>query len=398
MFWPGKYHRFLLGEVLRLFLTALAAVTILSVLFGVIEKLIEEGLGVLAIVQLIPFVLLLSLPFVMPATLLFAASSIIGRLAADNEIIAIKSAGISPIRVVAPVLLLALCLSPLAVLTNDLAVSWGRPGINRVVMQSLEEIIYRVLRSHRSYSSPNGFSVHVQDVQDRWLIRPTIIVYSSGSGESQTIMAEKAQLNWNPERQNLTMKLVNYESFGPKFSLIVAGTQELELPRYLSAKKKDNSDSPSQFALSEIGAQMSWEKFKIRNNRAMLASHVSTSMLTGRAGLMDDEMSKHYAWVVSASEQRLWRLRTEPWRRWAAGFCCFFFVWLGVPLAVLMKNGDYWTTFGMCFIPILLLYYPVFAFGLDRAKDGSWPPFCVWLGNFVLFSVGAFLFRRVYRS
>ena len=393
-----RYNLHVLVEVIKLFVVALTAMTLISVLVGVVEKLIAEGLGVFAILQLLPFVLLISLQFVVPATLLFAVCSVFGRMAADNEIVAIKSIGISPIRIVIPVLVFALALSPIAVYLNDLAVSWGRPGINRVVMQSLEEIIYRVLRSHHSYSSHSGFSVHVQDVQDRWLIRPTIVIYGANGGEAQTIMADKAQLSWNAEKENLTMKLVNYESFGSKFSLIVDGSQELELPKNLPATKGENSDSPSQFALKEIGSQIRWEIHKINLNQDMHTAYESAGLLIGRAGMFDDTIAKHYAWVVTASQQRLNRLETEPWRRWAAGFCCFFFVWVGIPLAIWMRSADYWTTFGLCFLPILLIYYPLFALGLDRSKDGSWPPYSVWLGNIVLLAIGSTLLRRVYRS
>ena len=33
--------------------------------------------------------------------------------------------------------------------------------------------------------------------------------------------------------------------------------------------------------------------------------------------------------------------------------------------------------------------------GIDRAKNGAWPPYSVWLGNLVLLAVGLALLRRV---
>ena len=76
---------------------------------------------------------------------------------------------------------------------------------------------------------------------------------------------------------------------------------------------------------------------------------------------------------------------------------CFFFVLVGVPLAIRMRNSDFWTSFGLCFLPILLVYYPLLAFGVDRAKAGDLPPYVVWLGNAVLCVAGVGLFRRVIR-
>jgi lipopolysaccharide export system permease protein len=95
------------------------------------------------------------------------------------------------------------------------------------------------------------------------------------------------------------------------------------------------------------------------------------------------------------ARQRLCRLQTERWRRWANGFSCFFFVLVGAPLAIWMRSADLWTTFGACFLPILLIYYPLLMLGIDRAKTGAWPPYSVWLGNLLLLAIGLALVRRV---
>ena len=91
------------------------------------------------------------------------------------------------------------------------------------------------------------------------------------------------------------------------------------------------------------------------------------------------------------------RLQTEPWRRWAWGFSCFFFVLVGAPLAMLAKTSDYWSTFGLCFLPTLIVYYPLFIFGLEQAKDGIVPPYGVWMGNVILAVIGIMLIVRVRR-
>ena len=70
---------------------------------------------------------------------------------------------------------------------------------------------------------------------------------------------------------------------------------------------------------------------------------------------------------------------------------------VGGPLAMIAKTNDYWTTFGMCFLPTLLVYYPLFIVGLEQAKDGNVPPHGVWLGNVVLAGIGMMLMMRVRR-
>ena len=101
---------------------------------------------------------------------------------------------------------------------------------------------------------------------------------------------------------------------------------------------------------------------------------------------------------LKTETQRKFRLETEPWRRWANGFSCLCFVIVGAPLAIRMRKSDFWTIFAVCFIPILLAYYPLLMFGVGQAKSGTLPPFVVWLGNLVMIGLGIFLINRIERQ
>jgi lipopolysaccharide export system permease protein len=91
------------------------------------------------------------------------------------------------------------------------------------------------------------------------------------------------------------------------------------------------------------------------------------------------------------------KMAVEPPRRWATGFCCFFFVWLGAPMAIWMRKSDFFASFFACFVPILILYFPLLMFGLDQAKSGSLPPMCVWTANGALGLIGLWFLRQIHR-
>ena len=90
-------------------------------------------------------------------------------------------------------------------------------------------------------------------------------------------------------------------------------------------------------------------------------------------------------------------MQTEPPRRWANGFSCLCFALVGTAMAIRMRNADVLTSFCLCFFPILMVYYPLLAFGLDRAKAGEIHPYAVWLANGILVVWGVWLMRRVVR-
>ena len=101
--------------------------------------------------------------------------------------------------------------------------------------------------------------------------------------------------------------------------------------------------------------------------------------------------------ALSESEYRLARLQTEPYKRWALGFSCFFFTLVGGALAIRLGHADVVTIFFLVFLPIVVVYYPMLALGADQAKSGSLPPYAVWLGNGILLLGGIWQVRKVIR-
>ena len=171
--WPRLIPRYITAELLKVFLTTLTVFTFVMTLAGVAQEAIRQGLGPVTILRLIPYTLPNALVFALPGTILFSACSVFGRLSASNELTAIKSLGISPAVVIRPALLLAFLVSLGTVWLIDIAFSWGYAGIQRVVLDSAEEIAYSVLRTQHAYRTKQ-FSIAVARVVDRRLLRVTI--------------------------------------------------------------------------------------------------------------------------------------------------------------------------------------------------------------------------------
>jgi lipopolysaccharide export system permease protein len=117
-------------------------------------------------------------------------------------------------------------------------------------------------------------------------------------------------------------------------------------------------------------------------------------MLTGDFDSLSSAAWKPREKDIEAAKTRLYRLHTEPWRRWANGFSCLCFVLIGIPVSIRMRFSEFIASFFICFLPILIVYYPLLAVSVDKAKDGYFPPQSVWLGNIVLAAAGIWLLRR----
>jgi len=395
---PTRITRYIASEIIKIFVVALFSLTLLILLIGVGRELLREGLGPLSVLQLLPYVLPLSLQHSVPATALFAVCCIYGRMAADGEVATVKAIGVSPLQLIKPAVIFAAILSPGVVVLSDLAVSWGRPGVAQVVLGSLEDIAYRFLQSQHTYSSSHGFTIHVQDVDGRRLMHPTVKIRSR-TGGSIELTAKEGSLRLDPETNTLLLNVVDSQVEGGEGNQgIIPGETEFRIPLGKAFRQRDPaSASPSELSLREIGPESIAQERRGQQAIGQLAAHTGFSLLSARWDEISGPPGQAIQAQINASDKRLARLHTEPWRRWAQGFSCFCFVLVGAPLAMIARTADYWTTFGICFLPTLVVYYALFMLGFDQAKAGLWPPYAVWLGNSVLIAVAITLMDRVRR-
>src|SRR5262245_21818438 len=103
--------RMVLWELSKVFLIALLGITGILLMAGIIAEASQQGLGPSQILAAIPLLIPSTLPYTIPATTLFAACVVYGRLSADNEVLAIKSSGVNVLHVVKPGLVLGLVMS-----------------------------------------------------------------------------------------------------------------------------------------------------------------------------------------------------------------------------------------------------------------------------------------------
>jgi lipopolysaccharide export system permease protein len=379
--------RYVLAELLKIFIAALTVLTMMLLVIGLVKQGREQGLGPAQIVRLVPYVLPDMLRYTIPATLLFAVSSVYGRMSGSNEVVALKSLGIGPMTVLWPCFILASFLSLLTVWLNDVAVTWSQANIQRVVIEAVEEIAYGMLRTQRSYSN-KSFTILVKRVEGKRLLNP---IFTLGGGDT-TITAREAELQSDGEVLRIVCRdgAMNDSKSGVHYSFdeMVQG-----IPLLDASRKTDDSHIPTRVPLSMISEEVEGVKLSLHNYQRRQAAQVGLALATGD---FDPLAAKDWArdkLVIQDFLNHLSRLCTEPPRRMSAGFSCLCFVLVGAPMAIWRRNSDFLTSFFLCFGPILIVYYPLLVFGVEQAKSGAMHPYIVWLGNVVLGVCGIWLLR-----
>ena len=387
--------RHVLSDLLKVFLLVLTAMTMLIFVALVGKEAVDKGIGLGPLLKMTPYLLPQAMQFAVPATMLLATTYVYGRMSSDNEIVALKSLGITPMALIWPTFALAVLVSFAAVALNDLAVSWGRLGVQRVFLESLEEVAYGRLRMQNTYSS-GKLSILVRGVEGRKLLQPTLVVQASDSRPALTVSAEEAELRSYPDRGELVLRFHNFEVSGP-VNVTNPDTYEHVMSLDELTGAASHNRSPSTFALGEIGPAVEEQYTRLAQTQQAMTASAAFAMITGDFDSLSTSGWRAHEQEVASQENRLHRLHTEPWRRWANGFSCLCFVMIGVPVAVVLRFSDFLASFFACFLPILIVYYPLLAVSVDQAKDGSLPPPVVWAGNLVLALCGCWLLRRVIR-
>ena len=391
------FTRYILTELIAWFLLFVVGLTLLILVILVGQEAWRMNLGLGPTLRLIPFVMPTALVFAVPGTILFTVCLVYGRMSADNEFIAAKSLGIPPMTLIWPALALAFLLSIVSVFLNEVAFSWGHQGMQRVVLQSVEEIAYGMLRTQRSFANPR-FSIIVKDVEGRRLIRPIMHFQPNNELPAYTVSAAEAELRSNLERNTLVLILKDCEvDSGDGVRGVSPGITIQEIPLKFASTRELKEDSPTQLTSSQIGTEIPRQKERIRQLEQALAADAALSLMTGDFQNLNEAAWQPRRKELAEARVRLHRLNTETTRRWASGFSCLAFVLVGAPLAIRMRRSDVMSTFFVCFGPILVLYYPLLMWGTGQAKAGALPPFTVWAANVLCALIGLWLLRKVNR-
>jgi len=386
--------RYVLFEVVKVFLVSVTALTLLVIIGYVGREAASQGLPMGPTIRLVPYFLPITLRITIPMTLLLACTSVFARMSGANEIVAVKAMGISPVVLLLPVYVFAFLMSLLTVWLNDLAVSWGQANIQKVALGAVEEIIYSMLQAQNRYSAA-GLSINVKGVEGRRLVGPTVTIQGKGNSPNITIRAEEAELRSDRSENMLTLILRNGIIEMGKMRVQFPDVYTREIP--LADASRAKPSGAAGIALRSIREKTNQLESELRRHEAQMIATAACQMICG-----DFDDFSNGQWKAAEDGRadlvnQLYRLLAEPNRRWSGGFCCLCFAWVGAPMAIRLRNRDFLTSFFLCYLPILLVYYPLLISCSDGAKSGNLPTISVWAGNFLLLAWGSWLLRNVLR-
>ena len=385
-------QRYVLAELLRVFALLLAGLTVLLVFVGVVGEVSKFGLGPYEIAKILPFIVPSLMPFTIPATLLLTVCVVYGRMSGDQEITAVKAAGINVLSLLWPSFLLGLVLSVATLILTDQFIPWARSNIENIITLAMEDIFLSRLRAHNQVTDPtHGIAITVLRVEGKTLIKP-IFRYTSPGGGTITIQAHEAQLDFDLPRQQVLLDLRGCHISAPGGATMWVEHRQEMFPL------RPDSTPPHARNLSILSLQK--DKAAIGRTRTaddqrrVIANVFSLSL--GEFSHLGDPASGSKLGEALGLRERFHKLNTEIHSRYAMACSCFFFVLVGSPFSILQARRQFLTNFFLCFVPILLVYYPVVLLFVTLSKGAEVDPvWAMWIANGILLIVGGVILRKV---
>jgi lipopolysaccharide export system permease protein len=397
----GILQRYVIGEVLRAFLMALTTMTIIFVLFMVMAQATNMGLTPREILNLIPFIIPSTLPYTIPVSMLFAVSVVYGRLASDNEIIAVKTAGVSPMAMLWPTILIGAVLTGALLLSTGTVIPLATHQARLVVFKDLEDVFYKVLKKEREFNRPDWpFLVHVKDVEGK-LMKEATFKHRSNGGQvpyDRVIQARTARIDFDLVNNSARVYLDDAEIEGGsvKDDIFLVNDRFFDID--LPARGAGDEKRIQEWTTTELNGEQDKMRTLIVREPKRRAIEAAFGFASGRVdkiewASVDDAFKNHAYWTKRLSEYE-----TEKQMRVAQSFGPVLFVILGAPVGILFAKRDFLSAFISCFLPIIGLYYPLMLLGANMGKEGSMnPTIALWSGNVLLAVLAGFVMPPVIR-
>jgi lipopolysaccharide export LptBFGC system permease protein LptF len=153
---------YILKDLLRMFIFASGVLAGIMSFGGLLRPLTEHGLSIGQVIHMLTYFQPPMTAYSLPIAALFATTIVYGRLSADNEIVACRSAGISHLAIALPALVLGLTVAILGLLLLCFIVPIFMLKAEKVVFSNVGQIIVNEIeRSHQLKMDQDGQAVTV---------------------------------------------------------------------------------------------------------------------------------------------------------------------------------------------------------------------------------------------
>ncbi len=358
---------------LGILLTTFFGVLVLSLIL-VLGNIFKELLDILinnpdvpitTVLSFMALVLPFSLTFTIPWGFLTALLLVFGRMSADNELIALKSNGVSVPRICVPAFVLAIVLTLICFWINIEVAPRAEQAMTRAVVDIATSNPASLFRADEVVDKFPDRRVYVGKKEGNKLLNIIVFELTEEYVPKQMIYAKEGVLTTDPDNSaRLLLRLFN--------------------ARFEQRDEKDPRDVSKiqQGIVMEEGVfPISLEKFfeEFQGSRRL-----SSYTLPELADLLAKGAGKRQTEAV-----------VEFNKRFSASLACAAFVLIAVPLGITAHRKETSVGFALSLVIAFTYFFFIIMADTFRNNPAAHPAILIWVPNVLFFGLGSYLFSRL---
>ncbi|KAA6346133.1 hypothetical protein EZS27_006355 [termite gut metagenome] len=418
-------------------------------LWKYVDDMVGKGLELTVLAQFFIYSALSLVPMALPLAILLASLIIFGNFGERYELLAMKAAGISLLKIMRPLIIFMLLLCCISFLFQNVIAPYSESKLYTLIISMRQKSPELDIPEGVFYDAIKGHNFYVKKKDRKTGLLHHVMIYDflDGFENARIILADTGKLEMTADKKYLYLRLYSGEmfenlrsqnansrnvpyrretfrekhsiiSFDSEFSLIdgsfmstrsnsknmkmlqasidsmTAFSDSIGKKYYQDAKitiYQKPSLSQKEDTLKIVKAQISNYDIDSLLNVMTLSqkSHVITSAATHTTTLENDWKYKSY--TIANNDKDIRRHETDWYKKITLSLSCLIFFFIGAPLGAIIRKGG----LGMPVVVsvlIFIFYYLIDNTGFKMARDGNW---IVWVGMWtsttVLAPIGVFL-------
>ena len=405
-------------------------ILVMQFLWVYIDELVGKGLSFKVILEFLMWGGFTILPLAMPLATLLASMWTIGQMSENNELIAVKSAGISLVRIMLPLFIASGIISVMAFYAaNDLVpVAYDKIYTLRDDINKTKDEIK--IPSGIFYDGIEGYILRVDERNDDTGMMYGVMVYdhTGSKGNTSVTLADSALMKMSSSKEYLTFVLYNgtnyqetnnksYRDTTLELQKLFFARQELLIPlENYSFERSDStrfSDQIKSMGLEDLenfrdSVHISFDKaydvqLKTFNSAISMTQREQLDTSVRRKNLQKFEDENYLKWDDLNSKIRSYSMAAEKanmvknemenmnrdvynslfyirradleiLRRFVQALACLILFFFGAPIGSFVRKGGLGTA-AIISVLFFVLYWVVDLTGQKLAKDGAVSPF-----------------------
>ena len=451
-----KLDRFVLGNFLLIFSGSFFItlfVLMMQFTWRYVDEIVGKGITMDILGQFYWYMAITMVPMALPLAVLLASLISFGNMGERLELLAMKAAGVSLLRIMRPLAVLVIGLAGISFYFQNRAALDAQKNLTSLLWSLRETSPALEIPEGVFYGKINNFSLYVErkDVATGKLYNVMIYKTDQGFDKAQIVVADSGRLEVTNDKEHLIFDIWNGEQFenlqvgGAQAALNTKGVPyDRETFQYKRFIVDFNSNFEKQDAEQWSGSAIT------KNLKQLSASIDSMNTALDSIGLANYKQGKQTAYycpplrpqhaaalkqmskgakldfdtimarmsadkrvqtiraaaasaAAYASELEWKSLTTEEgdksvrshriqWhQKFTMSIACIFFFFIGAPLGAIIRKGGLGMPTIIAVI-LLIFYYIINTSGMKMARDGAWNMiFGMWVSTVVLTPLGCFL-------